>query len=205
MRQGPPGCTRRPAPHLIPAKPDRHQGQDDILSLPSRSLAALGCRGSNQTPFTPPERVGAKQIRSSPVYAGYAIKPLKNLRSSRAPAVSDRIEAHQSTDGPCSHSTGTKLPLPFERPCGRPGRNSLLLSELYGMRARTRQQRPARPEAAVYPLLSALPRAKIGPLRIGSKGAKPSVRPPTHPNRTDMGCICQTYAATHSFELEPFC
>jgi hypothetical protein len=40
-----------------------------------------------------PREAAQGEIRSSPVYAGHAIKPLKNFRFPRAPAVSDRIEA----------------------------------------------------------------------------------------------------------------
>jgi hypothetical protein len=39
-----------------------------------------------------PKGLREAKIRFSPVYAGHAIKPLKNLRLSRAPAVLDRIE-----------------------------------------------------------------------------------------------------------------
>src|SRR4051812_225367 len=51
-------------------------------------------------------------------------------------------------------------------PCGCPERNDLLSSRVFGMRARTCQQRPARPEAVVYRVLTALPsliRAKFAP------------------------------------------
>jgi hypothetical protein len=65
-----------------------------LKSLPSRALYGnTGCRGSNQI------RSGVagsdeSEIRSSPVYAGHAIKPLaKRLVLPRAPAVLDRIEA----------------------------------------------------------------------------------------------------------------
>src|SRR5690349_3726899 len=41
---GPPGCTRRPAHHPIPAQVrKRHEGQDDIFkACPPESLAGLG-------------------------------------------------------------------------------------------------------------------------------------------------------------------
>ena len=50
------------------------------------------------------------EIRSSPVYAGREIKPLKKLAfdhkiSTRAPAVLDRIEAIRQAEGPLPHST----------------------------------------------------------------------------------------------------
>jgi hypothetical protein len=41
---------------------------------------------------TLPAARAALTIRSSPVYAGLRIKPLRNLNFPRAPAVSDRIE-----------------------------------------------------------------------------------------------------------------
>ena len=50
-------------------------------------------------------------------------------------------------------------------PCGCPERNDLLPYRVFGMRARTCQQPPARPEAAVYRVLSGLPRAKFRPDR----------------------------------------
>lgn len=56
-------------------------GKTTSRSLPSQSLAAMGCRGSNQTSLPAANDVEHK-IRSSPVYAGHAIKPLKT-RSSR--------------------------------------------------------------------------------------------------------------------------
>jgi hypothetical protein len=38
------------------------------------------------------QEAAQSEIRFSPVYAGHAIKPLKNFRFARAPAVLDRIE-----------------------------------------------------------------------------------------------------------------
>src|SRR5205085_4127900 len=58
---------------------------------------------------------GANKIRSSPVYAGHAIKPLKNLRLSWAPAVSDRIEVVRLNRRPLPDSTETRVSLPFQR------------------------------------------------------------------------------------------
>jgi len=53
-------------------------------------------------------------------------------------------------------------------PCGCPERNDLLPYRVFGMRARTCQQRPARPEAVVYRVLAGLPRAKFRPVRAWS-------------------------------------
>jgi hypothetical protein len=158
--------TRRARRHLKPA-------------LPKLSQAA-GCRGSNQTPFTPPEGLARSKIRSSPVYAGHAIKPLKNLRSSRAPAVSDRIEVAGQTDGPCPIPPRRRILFLSSEPMDRPERNFLLLFQHFGMRAQTCQRPPARPEAAVYPLPHLLPRAKIGPLRMGRNGREADSKRPVH-------------------------
>jgi hypothetical protein len=53
---------------------------------------ARGVEVRTKSTRTPQKQRKAK-IRSSPVYAGHAIKPLKNFRFARAPAVLDRIEA----------------------------------------------------------------------------------------------------------------
>jgi hypothetical protein len=57
-----------------------------------------------------PQAATPSEIRSSPVYAGRAIKPLKKLAfkhkiSTRAPAVLDRIEAIRRAGKPLLHST----------------------------------------------------------------------------------------------------
>src|SRR5271167_2131321 len=85
-----------------------------MKSLPSRTR----WRGvSRFEPYPLPVAQGDEsEIRSSPVYAGYAIKPLKKHEvSTRAPAVLDRIEAarHTGRPLPASPSKAT-VPLPFK-------------------------------------------------------------------------------------------
>jgi hypothetical protein len=145
-----PEKTRRARRHLKPAlpKPFGPRGVEVRTKLQS-------------TP--PPKGLARSEIRSSPVYAGRTIKPLKNFRLSRAPAVLDRIEVVGLTDGPCPIPPRRRFLFLSSEPCGRPKRNILLSFQHFGMRARSRQQRPARPEAAVYPLPLGLPRAKIRP------------------------------------------
>src|SRR5438552_3271119 len=95
------------------------------------------------------------KIRSSPVYAGCEIKPLKKLAfehkiSIRAPAVLDRIEAIRQAGKPLPHFHLTiEFSVLSSNPCGCPERNDLLPYRVFGMRAQTCQQRPARPEAAL--------------------------------------------------------
>ena len=81
------------------------------------------------------------KIRSSPVYAGHAIKPLKT-RSSRGRLQSWTGSRHFSMlKAPALIPLKATGLLPFEHPCGHAERNDLLSSQVFGMRARTRQQR----------------------------------------------------------------
>src|SRR2546430_17335828 len=57
-----------------------------------------------------------------------------------------------------------RVPFLSSNPCGCPERNDLLPYRVFGMRARTCQQRPARPETVVYRVLAGLPRAKFTPV-----------------------------------------
>ena len=58
---------------------------------------------------------GHAEIRSSPVYAGCMIKPLRKLDSAPAPAVSDRIRRDRRTDLPCGIFESRKILLPSEK------------------------------------------------------------------------------------------
>jgi hypothetical protein len=64
-----------------------------LKRLPSRALWARGVEVRTKSPEAADGPRYRSKIWSSPVYAGHAIKPLKNFRLSRAPAVLDRIEA----------------------------------------------------------------------------------------------------------------
>jgi hypothetical protein len=85
-----------------------------------------------------------REIRSSPVYAGHAIKPLKKHGCFDAGACSlgqDRSDpARRST--PARIPPERKLPFPSSNPCGCPERNGLLsigFSECVHRRASNRQ------------------------------------------------------------------
>src|SRR5262245_21785228 len=127
---GPPGCTRRPARHLIPERegPGRHEGQDDILkpALPKPCGANGVSRFEPNSIHAARKGLARSKIRSSPVYAGHAIKPLKNLRSSRAPAVSDSSEVHGQADVPFPNPPRRRILFLSSEPNGRPERNFLL-------------------------------------------------------------------------------
>jgi len=114
----PPSC---PSPEPGTEIPEDTGARRHLKACPPEALQPRGVEVRTKLKSrTSPREAARRKIRSSPVYAGHAIKPLINLRFSRAPAVSDRIEARRMTERPCPHSTGTKVPLPFERPCGRP-------------------------------------------------------------------------------------
>jgi len=87
-------------------------GKTTILkpALPQSLAASAGCRGSNQIAFGHAQNTRhPSQIRSSPVYAGYAIKPLEKLQiSPQAPAVSDRIGVIRQAGRPLSRMTRQK-------------------------------------------------------------------------------------------------
>lgn len=114
----PPSC---PSPEPGTEIPEDTGARRHLKACPPEALQPRGVEVRTKLKSrTSPREAARRKIRSSPVYAGHTIKPLINLRFSRAPAVSDRIEARRMTERPCPHSTGTKVPLPFERPCGRP-------------------------------------------------------------------------------------
>lgn len=125
------------------------------------------------------------EIRSSPVYAGCKIKPLEKLAflqyvSTRAPAVSDRIEAIRQAEGPLPHSTDDGFSSLSSNPYGRPERNDLLPCGVFGMRARTCQLEASTPGSGSLPSLDRLAKGKI---QTRSPGPRP--RPHTKRIRYD--------------------
>ena len=81
-----------------------------MKSLPSRTRLARGVEVRTKSARGAARRQRQSEIRSSPVYAGCKIKPLEKLAflqyvSTRAPAVSDRIEAIRQAERPLPHST----------------------------------------------------------------------------------------------------
>jgi hypothetical protein len=63
-----------------------------------------------------PQEAARNEIRFSPVYAGHAIKPLKNFRFARAPAVSDRIETIRERKASALIPPGRRIPFPSSNP-----------------------------------------------------------------------------------------
>src|SRR5690242_9234865 len=129
-------------------------------------MGLAGCRGSNQISVLPP--VGAsvtKKIRSSPVYAGRTIKPLKKLDVSSQSACS----LGQDRGPPARRKTPARTPaksdefsLPFRATLTDvPERNDLLSNSVYGVRTRTCQRQPARPEDGYLAGLLCLAKSKI--------------------------------------------
>src|SRR5262245_50311326 len=115
---GPPGCTRRPARHLIPAQVrKRHEGQDDILkpALPTPFGACGVSRFEPNSIHAARKRLARSKIRSSPVYAGHTIKPLKNQEFVAGACSLGQDRGRRSNRRPLPDSTETKDPLPFER------------------------------------------------------------------------------------------
>src|SRR5436853_6504105 len=93
------------------------------------------------------------KIRSSPVYAGHTIKPLKKLDISSQSACSlgqDRGYPARP-ENPCPHPPkAMSFLIPFRATLAdAPKRNDLPSNSDFGMRAQTCQRQPARPEAAV--------------------------------------------------------
>src|ERR1700722_11388160 len=91
-----------------------------------------------------------KRIRSSPVYAGREIKPLKKLafRRGRLQSWTGSRPFGEPKD-PCCILRSDRFSFLSSNPCGCPERNYLLANRVFGMRARTCQQRPAHPEAVL--------------------------------------------------------
>ena len=82
-----------------------------------------------------------------------------------APAVGQDRGHPASRKTPAAIHRSDEFSFLSSNPCGCPERNDLLPYRVFGMRARTCQQPPARPEAAVYRVLPGLPRAKFRPDR----------------------------------------
>jgi hypothetical protein len=62
------------------------------------------------------QEAAQSEIRFSPVYAGHAIKPLKNFRFARAPAVLDRIETIRERKAPALIPPGRRIPFLSSNP-----------------------------------------------------------------------------------------
>jgi hypothetical protein len=174
----------RPSPDSGAKSGQTRRARRHLEACPPEALWAHGVSRIEPNSIHAAKVAVQTKIRSSPVYAGHTIKPLKNLRSSRAPAVSDRIEVAGQTDGPCPIPPRRRILFLSSEPDGRPERNFLLSFQHFGMRARTCQQPPARSEAAVYPLPHLLPRAKIGPFRMGRRFPNPRSN---HPHTMGSG------------------
>src|SRR5262245_6536917 len=121
---GPSGCTRRPARHLIPERegPERHEGRDDILkpALP-KPCGAIGVSRFEPNSFHAAQ-MGSREAKSGlhPSMQAIRLSRGKPLSSSRAPAVSDRIEVAGQTDGPCPIPPRRRILLLSSEPDGRP-------------------------------------------------------------------------------------
>jgi len=87
-----------------------------LEACPPEALWAAGCRGSNQTHIHAAlEGLAQTKIRSSPVYAGHTIKPLKNTKFIAGACSLGQDRGRRSNRRPLPDSTETKFPLPFER------------------------------------------------------------------------------------------
>ena len=150
--RSPPGCTHRPTRNLTSRhSPQDTSGRRHLQSLPSRT----GWRGvSRFEPNQPPRRGSRRwsEIRSSPVYAGHMIKPLRNIDY-----LAGACSLGQDRGLPASRTTPAASPDPkrINSPSFRVSKPDVLKKEwiscirAFGMRTRTRQRQPARPEAAV--------------------------------------------------------
>jgi len=91
-------------------------GRTTSKSLPSRALAAAGCRGSNHIRPGRLTSTAQSEIRSSPVYAGHSIKPLNKLEFIRRRLQSwTGFEAPETPGTPARNLNQRPAPLPFER------------------------------------------------------------------------------------------
>src|SRR6185312_16675769 len=127
----------------------------------------------NQISHGAAKRRRRSEIRSSPVYAGCKIKPLEKfafpckIQLGRLQSRTGSRPSGKPKD-PCRIPRNDEFSFLSSNPCGCPERNDLLPYRVFGMRARTCQQRPARPEPVIYRVLAGLPRAKFRPLRAWS-------------------------------------
>src|SRR6266436_3368861 len=113
--------SSRPKPDLETKRLKTRRARRQFSSLPSQTETGWGCRGSNQTGSAPPMAAWS-EIRSSPVYAGHAIKPLKNLTFSRW-RLQSRTGSRRSgkPDNPCrTPSNRRDFPFLLSNPCGCP-------------------------------------------------------------------------------------
>ena len=107
---------------------------------------------------------GDAKIRSSPVYAGHAIKPLRKLVSSQS-----ACSLGQDRGLPACRKTPARIPpkamsflFPFEQTSRMSQKGMISQSNsAFGMRTRTRQRQPARPESGCLAGLPRLAKSKI--------------------------------------------
>src|SRR5882724_1109543 len=111
--------SSRPKPDLETKRLKTRRARRQFSSLPSQTETGWGCRGSNRTGSAPP-MAARSEIRSSPVYAGHAIKPLKNLTFYRW-RLQSRTGSRRSgkPDNPCrTPSNRRDFPFLLSNPCG---------------------------------------------------------------------------------------
>ena len=142
--------SSRPKPDLETFQSQDTSGTTTFEKPALPSPKAAGCRGSNHIRAPSPSATQS-EIRSSPVYAGREIKPLKKLAFRRGRLQSWTGSRSSGTPKDlCAHpSKATDFLILSSNPCGCPERNDLLSYRVFGMRAQTCQQRPARPETIV--------------------------------------------------------
>ena len=102
--------TSKTLPSLRTRRAERH-----LKACPPGPLVAAGCRGSNHIRSGPVTSTAPSEIRSSPVYAGHQIKPLKKLAFIRRRLQSwTGFEAPECRAPPRILHRAT-VPPPFER------------------------------------------------------------------------------------------
>ncbi|CAL76854.1 hypothetical protein BRADO3051 [Bradyrhizobium sp. ORS 278] len=92
------------------------------------------------------QRSGHAEIRSSPVYAGWMIKPLRKLDFRAGACSLGQDSGDRLTDLPCGISRAERSFFLPRNPEGYP-QKECWLSTSFGMRAQARRQQPTRPEA----------------------------------------------------------
>ena len=121
---GPPGCTHRPAElNLWTSVLRTPSGKTTSISLPSRKPRGLRGVEVRTKSASRCQRSVVAKTRSSPVYTGHTIKPLKKHHaSSQAPAVSDRTRIIRQSRRTPLHSTAVIKASPSLRsdPIGYP-------------------------------------------------------------------------------------
>jgi len=136
-----------------------------LIGLPSRTR----WRGvSRFEPNQPWRRARRRKAKSGlhPSMQAVRLSRWRNLHFFAGACSLGQDRGHPaSRKTPAAIHRADEFSLLSSNPCGCPERNDLLPYRVFGMRARTCQQPPARPEAVVYRVLSGLPRAKFRPDR----------------------------------------